>query len=174
MRKRFGGTLILFCLLAGQALAAAPRPAPQQATSAGITVTGITGHAVVLSPEALATLATVQLTVSFQTEHGPRHGTFAGPPLWTVLDHLGAIGVNNPRSLAHEVVLVTGSDGYAAALALGEIAPVFEGKQVILAEQEDGHPLGAGHLRIVVPGDRFGGRYVRDVVRITVTAPPGR
>ena len=169
MRRRFGSALILFCLLVGQGFAAAPQPA----ASAGITVTGIAGHAMVLSPEGLAKLPAVQVTVSFQTEHGPRHGTFAGPLLWTLLDHLGAIAANNPRSLVHEVVLVTGSDGYTAALALGEIAPAFEGKQVILAEQEDGHPLGAGHLRIVVPGDRFGGRYVRDIASITVTAPPG-
>jgi hypothetical protein len=34
---------------------------------------------------------------------------------------------------------MTGRDGYAAAIALGEIAPVFEGKQVILTNCVDGH-----------------------------------
>jgi len=50
-------------------------------------------------------------------------------------------------------------------------APAFEGKPVILAERTNGQPLGAGHFRIVVPGDRRGGRSVRDVASIAVMSP---
>ncbi len=124
-----------------------------------------------LSPWVLAQLPTIPVAISFETERGPRHGTFTGPLLWTVLDRAGAIDPAEPRSAVHEVVLVTGSDGYTAALGLGEIAPAFEGKEVVLAEQMDGKPLPPGHLRIVVPGDRHGGRAVRDVVRIAVVTP---
>ena len=79
-----------------------------------------------------------------------------------------------PRSRVRRcasTVWVTGSDGYSAALALGEIAPAFEAKRVIVADQTDSRPLGPGHFRLVVPGDRYGGRSVRDVVRIAVIAP---
>ncbi len=124
-----------------------------------------------LTPEELAKLPPVALTVSFETEHGPRHGAFSGPLLWAVLNAAGAIDPQNPRAFVHEAVLVTGSDGYTAVLGLGEIAPAFEAKGVILAETEDGKPLAPSHLRIVVPGDRYGGRDVRDVVRIAVIAP---
>lgn len=54
---------------------------------------------------------------------------------------------------------------------VGEIAPEFEGKQVILAERMDDQPLDAEELRIVVPLDRRGGRSVRKVARIEVSTP---
>ena len=53
-------------------------------------------------------------------------------------------------------------------LALGEIAPEFEGKPVLLAERMNGVALGEGHWRLIVPGDRHGGRAVRDVATITL------
>ena len=83
----------------------------------------------------------------------------------------GAVDPAKPRRQAGQTVLVTGQDGYAAALAIGEISPDFEGKAVILAESMNGQPLGSSHLRLVIPGDRKGARDVRDVVRITVSAP---
>lgn len=145
-------------------------PAPD-----GLAVVPVAGAPVVLTAEVLARLPTIRSEVSFNTEHGPRHATFEGPLLWTVLSRAGAVDPARPRDAVGESVSVTGSDGYAALLALGEIAPDFEGKQVILAERMDGKPLGAHHLRVVVPGDRFGGRSVRDIVRITVSAaPPAR
>ena len=55
-------------------------------------------------------------------------------------------------------------DGYAVALA--EIDPEFEGKQVLLAYRRNGQPIEGNTLRLVVPADRHGGRSVRDVVRI--------
>jgi hypothetical protein len=69
------------------------------------------------------------------------------------------------------VLLVTGSDGYSAVLALGEIAPQFEGKQAILADSMNGRPLGLSHWRIVIPGERRGGRDVRNVARLQLLAP---
>jgi hypothetical protein len=56
-------------------------------------------------------------------------------------------------------------------LALGEIAPEFEVKQVILAERMDGKPLDAYHLRVVVSLDKRGGRSAWDVTHIEVTSP---
>jgi hypothetical protein len=53
-------------------------------------------------------------------------------------------------------------------VALGEIAPHFAGRQIQLADQENGAPLPNRALRLVVPGDVAGGRWVRDVVRIDV------
>jgi DMSO/TMAO reductase YedYZ molybdopterin-dependent catalytic subunit len=70
-----------------------------------------------------------------------------------------------------QTIIILGRDGYRAVLALAEIAPEFEAKQVILAERMDGKPLDAEHLRVVVPLDKRGGRSVRDVARIEVIAP---
>jgi DMSO/TMAO reductase YedYZ molybdopterin-dependent catalytic subunit len=46
---------------------------------------------------------------------------------------------------------------------MGEIDPAFEGKQVLLAYEGDGKAI---PLRLVVPGDKRGGRAVKDVVRV--------
>ena len=35
----------------------------------------------------------------------------------------------------------------------------------------NGKPLGQFHLRLVVPGDKFGGRSVKDVVSIKIESP---
>jgi hypothetical protein len=69
------------------------------------------------------------------------------------------------------MIVILGRDGSRAVMALGEIALEFEAKQVILAERIDGKPLDAYRLRVVVPLDKRGGRSVRDVPHIEVTAP---
>lgn len=121
-----------------------------------------------LDPAALSGLAQVEVAVAFQTGHGPEQGRYSGPLLWAALGSAGAIPPGAAKTrLAHSVV-VTGRDGYAVVVAFGEIDPEFEGKQVILATRQDDHPIGAGELRLIVPGDRHGGRAVHDVVRVEV------
>jgi hypothetical protein len=124
-----------------------------------------------LSPQVLAMLPAVTLDVSFATGKGPVHARFAGPLLWAVLVKDGAVDPGKPRRQAGQTILVTGQDGYAAALAVGEISPDFEGKSVILAESMNAQPLGSSHLRLVIPGDAKGARDVRNVVRVTVSDP---
>ena len=124
-----------------------------------------------MTAAAIAALPAVTVAVSFETEHGPRHASFEGPLLWTVLDHAGAIDPAKGREQAHQFITIKGRDGYTAVLALGEISPAFESKQVILAERMDGQALGPDHLRVVVPGDAHGGRSVHDVVRLMVGPP---
>jgi hypothetical protein len=52
------------------------------------------------------------------------------------------------------------------ALAIAEIDPGFEGKQVLIATTQDGKKLAAPEL--VVPGDRRAGRRVHDLTGIEV------
>jgi DMSO/TMAO reductase YedYZ molybdopterin-dependent catalytic subunit len=114
--------------------------------------------------------------VSLPVEHGEHKAQFEGPLLWSLLDRAGAVDASKPGGQVRQTVLITGSDGYTAVLALGEISPEFAAKPVILADRMDGHPLGPEHLRLIVPGERRGGRSVRDVVRISVNsiAPAAR
>jgi hypothetical protein len=70
--------------------------------------------------------------------------------------------------VAHLAARITGADGYTALIALGEIAPQFEGKKVLLDHEMNGFSLPGRALRLIVPGDGLGGRSVRDVVRIDV------
>jgi hypothetical protein len=83
-----------------------------------------------------------------------------------------AVNPAAPRGLVREYAVITGSDGYDAVLALGEIAPMFAGKQVILADIMNGKVLPPGNDRLIVPGDQRGGRSVRDVIKIAVLTAP--
>lgn len=141
---------------------------PAIAWSQTVTVQGPSGAPIALSAEAIAVMPSLHLNVSFKTEHGPFRAVFDGPLLWTVLTAVHAVDPAKPRDAVREVVILTGSDGYTAVLALGEISPAFEGKQVLLADRMDGKSLASGQFRIVVPGDQRGGRNVRDVRSITV------
>jgi hypothetical protein len=153
-------------------VAVAPLRAAEAPGSAAIVVTGPSHAPVDLTVAELASLPKVRLQVAFLTEHGPRAAFFEGPLLWAVLQKAGAIDPAKPREAASESIVIIGRDGYRAVLALGEIAPQFEGKQVLLAESIDDRPLGAGHMRVVVPLDKRGGRSVREVTRIEVSAAP--
>jgi hypothetical protein len=157
------GSLVALGFVSATGMAAEPTVAPP-----GIVVARHAGPSTVFTATDLASLPSVRVSVSFVTEHEPLAGVFTGPLLWSVLGQAGVIDTTKPREQVRRAVLITGSDGYSAALSLGEIAPAFEGKRVIVAEQVNGEPLAAGHLRIIVPGDQRGGRSVRDVVRITV------
>lgn len=89
---------------------------------------------------------------------------YAGPALWPLLE--AAHPIDGPARGSHlqHVVLARGADGYAVALAMGEIDPRFEGKTVIIALSMDGVRLPAP--RLVVPGDRAAGRNVRELVAL--------
>ena len=55
-------------------------------------------------------------------------------------------------------------------LALAEILPDFGGQQVIVAYERDRQPLDSeqGMARLVIPGDKRGGRYVTWIAQIAV------
>lgn len=138
------------------------------ARGADLVVVGPGGTSTTLSPAELAALPQVTLRTTLVGGHGPRQSVFVGPLLFTLLAHVHAVDPGQMRAMAAQTVLVTGSDGYSASLALGEIAPGFEAKQVVLAESEDGKPLGPDHLRLVVPGDAHASRSVHEVVKLSV------
>jgi molybdate transport system substrate-binding protein len=101
--------------------------------------------------------------------------SFTGVPLWQVISaaqpNLNA-DVRNDRISTY--IVVTGSDGYQAVIAWGELDPEFSGQPILLAYEQDGAPIadGFGSLRLVVPGDVRGGRYVSGVVNISLRDAP--
>ena len=155
------------CLLAASPAAAGRAPAD---APAGIVIAAGAASGHLVTPAELASLPTVQVQVAAEPGHGPPRA-FEGPLLWTVLGRAGAVDAGRMHDQVRQTVLVTGRDGYTAVLAVGEIAPAFENKQVIVAERADGQPLGPEHLRLVVPGDRRGGRAGHDLARIVVAQP---
>jgi molybdopterin-dependent oxidoreductase-like protein protein len=118
-----------------------------------------------IDPTMVEQLPAVDEKVSFLTDHGPEQATYTGALLWSVLKRAGPLG-GDRRARVRQTIVVTGRDGYTAVLAVAEIDPEFGGKQVLLAYRRDGKPIPGQALRLVVPGDRYGGRSVRDVARI--------
>jgi hypothetical protein len=54
----------------------------------------------------------------------------------------------------------------------GEIDPFFGGSQIMFAYETGGQSLGNnGFARIVVPGDKAGGRFVSNIAKIEVRDP---
>jgi molybdate transport system substrate-binding protein len=70
-------------------------------------------------------------------------------------------------------VVATGTDGYQAIIALAEIDADFGNQPVLVAYDQDGKALtDTGPLRLVVPGDKHGGRYVSSLVSLEVRRAP--
>jgi hypothetical protein len=133
------------------------------AAAPAVQVSGLVAHP---GPVALAGLKQVDVAASFQAKGGRQAHRWSGPRL---LDVLGVAGVTDePGRKTHmrHVILARGADGYAVAVAIGEIEPVGEGKQVIVALREDDVPLEAP--RLVVPGDAHFARGVRGLVALEV------
>ena len=88
--------------------------------------------------------------------------------LWALLAEAGGIDDSEKGAELRHTIKITGRDGYRVVISTGEIAPDFGGKRAMLAYERDGKDLGQAGLRVVMPGDKRGGRFVRDVVRIEI------
>jgi hypothetical protein len=137
-------------------------------TSTGLLVQRAGAASRLISPGRIAELPRLTQRVGFITGRGEQQNDWTGPLLWDVLVDSGAVDPAKPADQVHLTVRVTGADGYVAVIALAEIAPQFAGRQVQIADHVNGAPLSGEALRLIVPGERRGGRSVRDVVRIDI------
>ena len=129
---------------------------------------GAVKQRLVLDDRLLRSLPAVTIDITFETAEGKKSGRYTGALLWSVIERAGLVDDAGKNASLRHTLLVTGRDGYAVALALGELDPNYEGKSVILA-YEGGEPRASSTaLRLVVPGDVHGGRSVRDVATIDV------
>jgi hypothetical protein len=129
---------------------------------------GAVKQELVLDEALLTSLPQVSVDVSFETGEGKKSGRYTGVLLWTLLAKAVPVDAPGKNASLRHTLLVTGRDGYAVALAFGEIDPHYEGKQVILAHSGGEPPASFAALRLVVPGDAHGGRSVRDVAAIEI------
>jgi DMSO/TMAO reductase YedYZ molybdopterin-dependent catalytic subunit len=155
MIARCAGFVVALVMLAG---------AP--ALAAGVSIGGQVQHPSTLTAEDLQKLPATTVPTSFQTDKGVESASYTGALLWTVLAHASPIDAAGKNARLRHVFLVKGSDGYVISLSEGELDPMFENKSIILAYAKDGKPIDG--IRLVVPGDKHGGRAVRDVVGIDV------
>src|SRR5215467_606430 len=164
--------VVLIALLVFGAAAHADDRAIPQTTAADqnwvVSLGGKVKHPRQFDLETLQRLPAQQVTVSYQAGRGVEEASFTGVPFWTLLGEVGGIDDPAKRAELRHVIRVTARDGYVVVLSTGEIAPDFGAKPALLAYQRDDEAPAAAGFRLVMPGDKHGGRYVRDVISIEV------
>ncbi len=115
------------------------------------------------------------VTVTFATGSGQKTATYTGIPLNDLLTAAAVkVDPDQKNDILRKYVVAHGTDCYEALIALGEVLPRFENKQVIVAYADgEGNPLpeSEGMARLIVPGDIAGGRYVSNLSRLIVGTP---
>lgn len=119
-----------------------------------------------LTPEAFKGMK--QVTVKGTGHDGKPHD-YSGVLLNDIITQAGGLPNNQLRgkSLA-KYLLIKAADGYRAVIALAEINPEFNDKNIILANKIDGKTLEekTGPYQLVIPGEKKWGRWVRQVNEI--------
>ncbi len=109
--------------------------------------------------------------VTVTDPHAKQTARYRGVPLVQLLASVGApVGdALRGKGLALRV-RAEASDGYAAAFSLAELDDGFGKTDAIVAFQRDGQPLGTdlGPFRLVVPSDKRAGRWVRNLIKLSV------
>jgi hypothetical protein len=152
-----------------------PGPTGPGGYSPSATISGDVKDPLVITPATLSALVqqTLSETATYQAAGTPVTDTYTGVSLWDLVQDAGVL--TNPaikNDLLNFVVVATGSDGYRAVFSMGEIDPAFGNQQDIVAYADTGGQLGTsgpdGAMRIIVPGDTAGGRYVSNITSIQV------
>jgi hypothetical protein len=141
--------------------------------SNSFTVSGEVADRAVLNLNNLEQFPPAQANVTYFAAGSVVTESFTGVLLWDLLNNSPVNGiVTNPNiknDILHKVVIVTGTDCYQSVFGAGEIDPFFGGNQIMVAYETGGHSLGDnGFARMVVPGDKAGGRFVSNIARIEV------
>jgi molybdate transport system substrate-binding protein len=80
---------------------------------------------------------------------------------------------DTPNDKLSLYIMATGRDGYQALIAYAEIDPEFGAQPILIAYEQDGKPITTmGPLRLVVPGDARGGRYVGALASLDIRRGP--
>ena len=136
------------------------------AAPATLTISGPTGNNALTGAE-LASLP--HHTATLENVHTHASETYAGVPLLTLLERVGApTGESLHGKALSQYVVATGADGYKALLSLAEVEPDFHPGEVMVADTMDGKPMSAaqGPLKLVVSEDRRPARCVRELVKL--------
>jgi hypothetical protein len=152
----------------------------QGGPSTGFLLTGEVETSKRFTPETLAEYQASRLTVSYYSgSSGLVTQTYLGVPLLDLINE--AVVITNPdqkNDRLRKYLLAHATDCYQAVVALAEILPTFGGQPVMVAYAtvDDAGivtPLDEdeGAVRLIVPGDKAGGRFVSNLMSIGVFSP---
>ena len=177
MTRNFGKTLLLIGIVGvGSSPLHAACPG---GVSTSFTVSGDVAKQAVFNLSKLKQFPPAQANVTYFAAGSVVTESFTGVLLWDLLNDPPVNGIiTNPKiknDILHKVVIVTGTDCYQSVFGAGEFDPFFGGSQIMVAYATGGQSLGsAGFARIVVPGDKAGGRFVSNIASIEVRDPTDR
>ena len=108
--------------------------------------------------------------------HDGKDATYSGVPVRALLLAAGApIAADQMRGPNVQLVVVaSAADGYRVAFALAEFDATYAERGILLADRRDGKPLDAkeGPLRLIVPQEAKQGRWIRQLVKLTIADAP--
>ncbi|HXN93374.1 MAG TPA: molybdopterin-dependent oxidoreductase [Candidatus Acidoferrales bacterium] len=162
-----GWTVVLALLTTVGATAARPQAGAANDVAV-LTVKGEVKQELRLSAADLKAMPRVKVTAK---DHDGVAREHEGVALQTLLAKAGVPQGAELRGKNMTLIVVAeATDGYRAAFSLAELDSDFAGAQVLVADLVDGKPLDAQHgpLRLVVPGDKHQGRWVRLLKNISV------
>jgi molybdate transport system substrate-binding protein len=148
----------------------------QVPADSSVTVDGQVLNPITLTVESLSTdYASQTIDVTYMSGEESVSTSFTGVRLWDILSsaqpNFNADVRNDKLST---FIVVTASDGYQAVIAWGEIDPEFGNQPILVAFEQEGAPIAdeQGPIRLIVPGDMRGGRYVSGIVNISLRDAP--
>jgi hypothetical protein len=157
-----------------------PGPTGPGGFSSSATLSGDVKDPTIITPATLSALLNQKVTetASYTAAGAPVTDTYTGVSIWNLVQDSGVLTDSSIKNdILNFVVVATGSDGYRAVFSMGEIDPAFGNQQDIVAYADTGNQLGTnsagmnnpdGALRIIVPGDAAGGRYVSNLTSLEV------
>jgi hypothetical protein len=151
-----------------------PGPSGPGGISDHLLLSGEVADPAIVTPETLAALnQSTTECATYTSGAGQVTDTYTGVSLWTLIQDSGLLTDPSIKNdLLRFGVVATGSDGYRAFISLGEIAPQFGNQPDLVAYADKEGQLGTGGtdgaLRLIVPGDHAGGRYVSNLISLQV------
>ena len=158
---------VIVCALASSTLLAADAPS--------FVVTGPGGQTRQLVVADLQKLAVREVAVA--DPHSKQPSRYRGVALPAVLSLVGApLGAALRGKALASHVQIEAADGYRVAFSLAELDTAIGNTDALVAFELDGKPLGGelGAFRLVVPTDKRGARWVRQVVKVSVIEASGQ
>jgi hypothetical protein len=169
-RPSFVLFVLLYALMAWQPAAPAQEMGHHQAGSPStqLTLHGIDGKSISLTPEELAALP--HKAISVFNSHTKANEKYSGVALVDLLAKVGVPqGENVKGKLFMTAVVAGGTDKYSVVYALAEVDPSIHTGDVIVADSVDGQKLGNdGAFKLVSTEERRPARWVRNLADITV------
>jgi hypothetical protein len=171
MTRTLSATLLLIGISSTSLQAACPG-----GVSTFFTVSGEVTNRAVFDLTKLEQFPPAQENVTYFAAGSVVSESFTGVLLWDLLNNAPVDGiVTDPaikNDILHKIIIVTGTDCYQSVFGAGEIDPFFGGSQIMVAYATGGQSLGnAGFARVVVPGDKAGGRFVSNIANIEIRDP---